>query len=103
MPKSHDLAVSVGSYTDKDGKEKKRYENVGAVITKDDGGMFILLKRTFNPAGVPGEATSDSVLLSMFSVGEREQQQPQQRSGGGQPQRQQAPASFNDFKDDIPF
>lgn len=66
MKKIKDLAVVVGKYQ-KDGQEKNRYLNVGAVFEKD-GNKFILLSRTFNPAGVPGNADKDSVLISMFDV-----------------------------------
>jgi hypothetical protein len=65
MKKLYDLTIKTGSYM-KDGAEKGRYENVGAVMEKDDGGRFILLKRSFNPAGVPYREGSDSIILSMF-------------------------------------
>lgn len=112
MPKTHDLCVKVGTYTDKGGNEKARYENIGAVITKDDGGEFIMLKRTFNPAGVPNPDNKDMVIVSLFmpqdksngNDGQQARQQPQQSqsrlsqqssSGGG--------GNFNEFEDDIPF
>ena len=65
--KLYDLAVKTGEYTVQ-GQTKGRYENVGAVMQSDDGGKFIMLKRVFNPAGVPDLSGrgGDSVLLSMF-------------------------------------
>ena len=60
--KLYDLAVKTGEYTVQ-GQTKGRYENVGAVMQSDDGGKFIMLKRVFNPAGVPylSGRNSDSV------------------------------------------
>lgn len=66
--KTHDLAVKVGEYK-QDGETKGRYENVGALMEGKDG-PFVILKRTFNPAGVPdlsGEGR-DSVIISCFEV-----------------------------------
>ena len=64
MNKVYDLAVKVGSYQ-KDGQDKGKYENVG-VVMQSDKGMFIILKRTFNPAGVPNPENKESVIISMF-------------------------------------
>jgi len=64
--KKYDLAVKVGTYQTPDGKEKGRYENVGAVIERPEGGKFILLNRTFNPAGVPNPDGRSTVIISMF-------------------------------------
>jgi hypothetical protein len=111
MTQTIDLVVALGKYTDKEGKEKTRYENIGKIVQKDDGGEFILLKRTFNPAGVPNPDNKDMVIVSMFSN--------EGRGGGGSQREERAPNSrpqqsrpagqsnqgggFNDFEDDIPF
>lgn len=63
--KIYDLAVKVDTYT-KNGEEKNRYQNIGAVLEKDDGGKFILLDRYFNPAGVPNPENRPNVIVSMF-------------------------------------
>jgi len=63
--KLYDLAVKVGSYVDRDGKEKNRYQNLGVVLEGKDG-PFLLLNRYFNPAGVPCDPSKDSILVSMF-------------------------------------
>lgn len=55
--KIYDLAVKLGD---------KNWLNVGAVLQKDDGGKFIILERSFNPAGVPNPENKSSVILSMF-------------------------------------
>lgn len=72
MKKLYDLAVKTGTY-EKDGETKNRYENVGSVMEKDDGGRFILLNRTFNPAGVPNPQDKSSIIVSMFDVKQKEQ------------------------------
>lgn len=71
MKKLYDLAVKTGSYT-KDGAEKNRYENIGAMMDGDNG-PFIFLKRSFNPAGVPFRDGSESIVVSMFPPKDRTQ------------------------------
>ena len=73
MPqKIRDLAVKTGSYTDNQGNEKGRWQNVGSLMKGDDGGEFIILHRWFSPAGVPNPDNRDSVVLSCFKL--RDQQ-----------------------------
>ena len=67
-----DVCVKVGSY-EKDGKTVGRYENVGAKWEKEDGGTFVTLKRTFNPAGVPNPDNKDSIILAIFDKKEKQQ------------------------------
>lgn len=67
---THDLAVVVGTYQTSDGETKRRYENVGKIFTRDDGGTFIALKRIFNPGGVPNPDGKDMVLISQFEIRE---------------------------------
>lgn len=73
MPKrTYDIAVKVGTY-EKDGETKNKYKNVG-VILKGDTGSFILLDRTFNPAGAPiMDGNEEKVLLSLFEPKEKEE------------------------------
>ena len=80
--KIKDLAVKTGSYTDSQGQEKGRYQNVGSLMRSDDGNEFIVLHRWFNPAGVPNPENRDSVLISCF---EPKPQGQQQQQGWGQP------------------
>lgn len=70
--KTHDLVVKTGSYQS-NGETKNRYKNVGLVMTNDDGGRFILLDRTFNPAGVPNPDNQETVLISIFAVKDKEE------------------------------
>ena len=74
--KVYDLAVKLG---------EKNWLNVGAVLEKDDGGRFIILERSFNPAGVPNPDNKSSLIISMF--------EPKQKDGD-----KSAPTD-----DDIPF
>ena len=85
--KIYDLAVKTGTYT-ANGETKNRYENIGSVMQSDDGSKFLMIKRTFNPAGVPDLSGkgSDSVLIGMFEPKDQQQAAPQQRQ---QPRQQQ--------------
>lgn len=71
--KLYDLAVKTGSYTDREGNDKGRWENIGSVLQMDDGGKVILIKRTFNPAGVPFRDGSDQIMVSMFEPKDQQQ------------------------------
>jgi len=85
--KAYDLAVVVGHYTDNAGTEKSRYQNIGVVLEKDDGGKFILLDRSFNPAGIPfDESKGNTILVSMFPPKDGQQDTP--RVGKEEPRRQ---------------
>lgn len=62
----YDLAVRVGEYT-KDGETKGRFLSVGSVMQSDDGGQFIMLNRSFNPAGVPvKDPNADAILIGCY-------------------------------------
>ena len=61
--KIFDLVVTTGSYTNRDGMEKRQYETIGAVW-ENDKGKFITMKKTFNPAGVPSDR--DTIMVSLF-------------------------------------
>lgn len=105
--KTHDLAVKVGEYSDSTGAKKKRWLNVGRVMTGDDGNEFWLLDKTFNPAGVPdlNGKGGDSVLLSKFPVRDRNQgpgEHQQAKSNGYSPQAAGG-HGFDQMPDDLPF
>ncbi len=63
MKKKFDLAVKTGEYTNKEGQTKGRYLNVGCIM-EGDKGPFVLLNKTFNPAGI--QDGKESVIISMF-------------------------------------
>lgn len=97
--KKYDAVVKTGEYTDRSGQTKARYENIGTVMVGDNG-PYLILKRTFNPAGVPNPDNRDSLLVSFFEPRDEQQQAP--RPQASRPQA--APASAGNVKDDdIPF
>ncbi len=91
--KIKDLSVKTGTYIDRDGKEKGRWENIGALFKSDDGSVFMTIKRTFNPAGITVEPGKDSIVVSAFDLKQDGQQ--------AAPAPQQQAAAVQD--DDIPF
>ena len=100
MKKVYDLSVKVSSYVDREGTTKNKYENVGSVMEKDDGGKFIIMNRTFNPAGCPNPENKSSVIISMFEPREKTESKPETKKDN------HGPDSFeeNPFSDqNIPF
>lgn len=81
--KLYDLVVKVGEYQNAQGETKARYENIGSVM-QGDNGQFAIMKRTFNPAGVPNPDDKDSIIVSMFEPQNNQQgnfNQGQQQGG----------------------
>jgi hypothetical protein len=74
---THDLTVKIGSYTTFDGQTKSRWLNIGKVIQTDNGGEFMTINRTFNPAGVPNEDGRDTIAVSKFEIQPKAQAQVQ--------------------------
>lgn len=99
--KVKDIAVKTGEYQ-KDGQTKGRYENIGSIFKSDDGGTFLLMKRTFNPAGVPNPDNRDTVLISVFDLRDNDSQ-PRQPAPAQRQAPQQQPFGANVADDDIPF
>jgi len=108
MAKKYDLVVKVGEYTDGQGQTKGRFKNVG-IMMDGDNGPYILLDRTFNPAGVGGNEGRESILISLYEpkqdnqrqglpsqLPQSQQQHSQQKANGYQPQPR-------DLDDDVPF
>lgn len=103
MAKKYDLVVKVGEYTDGQGQTKGRFKNVG-VMMEGQNGPYILLDRTFNPAGVSGNEGRESIIVSMY--------EPRDNAGGVQQnsgQQQHSQKKANAYRDDdlggdsIPF
>ena len=86
MQKLYDLAVKTGEYQNSQGETKGRYENIGSLM-QNENGQFLILKRTFNPAGVPNPDCKDSVLVSCFEPKNDNQQQRQQQPRQSQQQQ----------------
>lgn len=83
MQKLYDAVVKTGEYQNGQGETKSRYENIGTVM-QGDNGKFLILKRTFNTAGVPNPDNKDSVIVSFF-----EPQQSNNQSQNNAPQNNQ--------------
>ena len=102
--KLYDVTVKTSEYQNNQGETKGRYENIG-VMMQGDNGPYLILKRTFNPAGVRNPDDRDTVICSLFE--DRSENQQQGGYGGGQQAQrapaQQAPMPADDFDDDIPF
>lgn len=97
--KTHDLAVVTGTYQ-KDGEEKKRYHNVGKVMTSDDGGEMMFINRAFNPAGIPPRDPNDeSILIYKFEVKDKAAPEAK-KSAAEQPAKKHQ--AVDDY-DGIPF
>lgn len=92
--KLYDLAVKTGEYTDSQGQQKGRWQNVGAVMSSDNGGQFIMLAKWFNPAGIVDSKGGESILLSCFEPN---------KAGSQAPQQAPLPASRAVAEEDIPF
>ena len=66
-----DLAIPAGSYRDKNGNDKTRWENVGGLFENDSGRRFITLRRTFSPAGIALDdkgSNRENVIINLFSA-----------------------------------
>lgn len=100
--KTHDLKVKTGEYTNSAGEKKGRYITVGRIMQADDGKEYIMLDKTFNPAGVPDLSGrgGDSILISKF---EPYQQDNRIQSAPAAASPASAPRTVDDLTDDIPF
>lgn len=66
-----DLAIPAGSYTDRNGNDKTKWENVGSMFETDNGKKFLTLRRTFAPSGVPVDpngSNRENVIINLFSA-----------------------------------
>lgn len=112
MKKLYDLAAVTSKYTDRDGKEKSKWEIFGVMFERDNGRQCVALKATFNPAGLERKPGSNSVFLEAFPSKERERQKEQRTSAVSQastsqqddstPQTQED-ASYGESLADFPF
>lgn len=93
--KKYDLAVVVGSYPDpQTGVNKNKYQTLGTVLEKDDGGKFILLDPLINLAAVPRGQGRDMIMVSMFEPKDNNPTAPATQQGN-QPQNQGQPHPIN--------
>jgi hypothetical protein len=96
--KVKDIAVVTGSYTDRaTNQSKNRYKNIGCVMKDDtDGRTFLLLDRSFNPAGVPFKDGTDQIALSLFDPRDDNDRPARAAAAPAAPARTTA-------DDDVPF
>lgn len=87
--KPYRRAVAVtGTYTDRQGNEKKRYQNVGTLFQYDDGGFALKLDAVPVGDGWNG-------FISFYEIEDKRE--------GGQQGRQQSSAPSYDLNDDVPY
>lgn len=95
--KRYDVVAVTGSYIDRNGVEKRRYMNCGAVFETEKG---LSLKLEAIPVGFDG-------WFQLYQPRTEQQQPAVQRNAFRQPataDRQAATAALQeDFEDDIPF
>ena len=101
MQKIKDLVVSTGTYVDNQGQTKHRYKNVGSMM-QNENGVFLILDRTFNPAGLPNPDNKEGCFVSCFDIKERSKQPQYQSQPSQTPQNQPQPAQ-NSNNSDQPF
>lgn len=90
--KVYDLVVTTGQYVDKQGNQKREYETIGTVF-QGQKGMYAIMKKTFNPAGVPSDRSS--FFVNFYEPRDRNAQVPRANGNVAQPE--------SDFNDDIPW
>ena len=92
--KLYDVVVKTGEYQNAQGETKGRFENIGVMI-KGDNGPYLMLKKTFNLAGVPDlkGKNSDTIIASLYEP--KQDNQVQQQGGFQQQAPQQQQGGFN--------
>lgn len=86
--RTHEVVATVGTYKDREGKEKKRYQNCGSAFTDDDGRLSIKLD------AVP-VSPEWSGWFSLFPIEKKDQAPP---AG-----RYESARAMEEARDDIPF
>lgn len=106
MGKIKDLSVKVRSYKNASGEEKHVYKTIGAIFENKDGGKFMMLDRSFNPAGVPFKEGSDMIMVGMYDVKDAGGAETTGQAAPMAPPKKPAASSpapdFDDFEN-IPF
>ena len=65
--KTSDLCVVLSRYTDNSGREKIRYQHIGAELVNDEGKSFIILNPWVSLAGLPVDPSHNSVFVCKFA------------------------------------
>lgn len=90
------LMVKVREYTDQNGNKKNQWLQIGSMMLSEKGVPYVLLDKTFNPAGIETETGRTSIMVSMFDPDKKNEKTD----------TQQAPDLYGDKKfqdDEIPF
>ena len=58
-------SVVVGTYRDREGNTKNKYQDVGVVL-EGEKGPYLLLDRHFNPAGIQNPDNRSTILINLF-------------------------------------
>lgn len=90
--KVYDLVVTTGQYVDKQGNQKREYETIGTVF-QGQKGMYAIMKKTFNPAGVPSDRSS--FFVNFY--------EPRDRNQAPRANGNVATKEDEYFNDDMPF
>ena len=104
--KLYDCMIATSKYQDRNGQEKRKWENVGAIWRdKDNNGNiyeYLMLKRIFNPAGIETREGADAVRISLFKPQPKQQQlQARQQQGQSVNGNFNNIPSFDDFGEPI--
>lgn len=101
--KLYDCLIATSKYKDRNGQEKRKWENVGAIWQdKDNNGNiyeYLMLKRCFNPAGIEAREGSDAIRISLFKP--KPPQTQQQQTPTQQTQHQNQGWGQNNFNGDF--
>ena len=96
MPKKYDVVAKNGEYTDKSGAVKSRWLNVGSIM-ENDKGLYMIMNRTFNPAGLPNPENKEGCFLSLFPAKESQNRQAEyNQAQPAQPAQNFAPEELED-------
>ena len=99
--KLYDLAVARLKYKTPDGKDKTVWDNICSVLQDQDQQgnkySFIMLKKSFCPAGIPSKEGSDSIRVSLFKP--KDKNSRSNNAQGYQPQQQ----SYNSYDNSPQF
>lgn len=94
--RTHDVVATIGTYKDRDGNEKKRYQNCGSVFTGEDGRMSLKLD------ALP--VSKDwSGFFSLYEVERKEERREPQQPAAGRYENAAAMHKSVEGEDDIPF
>jgi len=100
---TYKLMVNLGKYTDREGKEKNRWKEIGRIM-EGEKGPFALMDPTFNLAAIQRDPGRDMVIVSMFKPDDDASPAKARREARKQPEPTRTHEQDADpFEGDIPF